>query len=293
MNLYWKESASLFQSAGMSSLVRWMFQINELFLCCLAVQCLVLNFVSADNPKWLHRKNCSKNCFQYLSAKSSLVWLWTQPITRHEAACVKVFWRSTIEAFSFLAALHAREARVGGAPYGHRTPPARPSAPQAHQCSISHFLASLGAQENWYCAFIIAHILHINVVINWQLLKQGIRWPVSPDSIAGSGVDPSSSSIFFKLSFDKLPVLKWSQAQVQFFLIHMKNVVFMCCTIKILISNRPRTRKFRVEKSKAIRALLERLPGAASWMVSLSNYCIWCFFFISNLMKSSVVYAAI
>ena len=30
-----------------------------------------------------------------------------------------------------------------------------------------------------------------------------------------------------------------------------------------------------------------------SRMVSLSNYCIWCSFFISNLMKSSVVYAAI
>ena len=35
------------------------------------------------------------------------------------------------------------------------------------------------------------------------------------------------------------------------------------------------------------------LSGAASRMVSLSNYCIWCLFFISNLMKSSVVYAAI
>ena len=30
---------------------------------------------------------------------------------------------------------------------------------------------------------------------------------------------------------------------------------------------------------------------AASRMVSLSNYCIWCLVFISNLMKSSVVYA--
>ena len=39
--------------------------------------------------------------------------------------------------------------------------------------------------------------LHINVVINWQLSKQGIRWPVSPDCIAGSGVDPSRSSIFW------------------------------------------------------------------------------------------------
>ena len=32
---------------------------------------------------------------------------------------------------------------------------------------------------------------------------------------------------------------------------------------------------------------------SASRMVSLSNCCIWCLFFISNLMKSSVVYAAI
>ena len=111
MNLYWKESASLFQSAGMSSLVRWMFKINELFLCCLAVQCLVLIFVSADYGKWLHRKNCwTSTYFQYLSAKSSLVWLWTQPITRHKTTYVKVFWRSTIEAFSFLAELHARDA---------------------------------------------------------------------------------------------------------------------------------------------------------------------------------------
>ena len=32
---------------------------------------------------------------------------------------------------------------------------------------------------------------------------------------------------------------------------------------------------------------------SASRKVSLSNYCIWCLFFISNLMKSGVVYAAI
>ena len=34
-------------------------------------------------------------------------------------------------------------------------------------------------------------------MINWQLSKQGIRWPVSPERIAGSGVDPSRSSIFW------------------------------------------------------------------------------------------------
>ena len=51
--------------------------------------------------------------------------------------------------------------------------------------------------------------------------------------------------IFLKLSADKLLVFKWSHAQVQFFLIHMKYVVFyMCHTIKILISNWPRKLKF-------------------------------------------------
>ena len=62
--------------------------------------------------------------------------------------------------------------------------------------------------ENW---------LHINAVINWQMSKQGIRWPVSPDRIAGSGVDPSRSRTFLKLSGDKLIVFKWSRAQVYFF----------------------------------------------------------------------------
>ena len=47
------------------------------------------------------------------------------------------------------------------------SPNDRPSAPQAFQCLISHFLASLEA-----CNL----ILHIHVVINWQLSKQGIRY---------------------------------------------------------------------------------------------------------------------
>ena len=43
----------------------------------------------------------------------------------------------------------------------------------------------------------LIHVLDINVVINWQLSKQGIRWPVSLEQISGSGVDPSRSSIFW------------------------------------------------------------------------------------------------
>ena len=52
--------------------------------------------------------------------------------------------------------------------------------------TLSSYFGSPG--ESW---------LYINVVINWQLSKQGIRWPLSPDRIAGSGVDPWRTSIFW------------------------------------------------------------------------------------------------
>ena len=75
--------------------------------------------------------------------------------------------------------------------------------------TLSNYFGSPGSPEgNW---------LHINIVINWQLSKQGIRWPVSPDRIAGSGVDPLRSSTFLKLSADKLLVFRWPQAQVYYF----------------------------------------------------------------------------
>ena len=74
-----------------------------------------------------------------------------------------------------------------------------------------------------------AHILDINVVINWQLLKQAIRWPELLDRIASSGVDPSKSSIFFlKLSASKLLIFKWLQAQVQFILKLIWNMLCLC-----------------------------------------------------------------
>ena len=39
-------------------------------------------------------------------------------------------------------------------------------------------------------------ILHIHVVVNWQLSKQGIHWPVSHDHTVGSVVDPSRLHVF-------------------------------------------------------------------------------------------------
>ena len=67
--------------------------------------------------------------------------------------------------------------------------------------------------------------LHINVVINWQLSKQGIRWPVSPDRIAGSGVDPSGR-VFFE-------VIRWQFIRFQMIagsrLLFFKNSYQLCC----------------------------------------------------------------
>ena len=96
--------------------------------------------------------------------------------------------------------------------------------------ALSSYVGSPG--ESW---------LQTNVFINWQLSKQGIRWPVSPDLIAGSGVDPWRWSVFLKLSADNLLFFKWSQAHVYFLKIHIK-YVFMSVSsriITILISNWP------------------------------------------------------
>ena len=69
--------------------------------------------------------------------------------------------------------------------------------------------------------------LHINVVINWQLSKQGIRWPVSPDRIAGSGIDPSRSSIFWSYPLTIYWFSNDRRLTLTFFKIHIKYVVFV------------------------------------------------------------------
>ena len=80
--------------------------------------------------------------------------------------------------------------------------------------TLSSYFGSPG--ESW---------LHIAVVINWQLSKQGIRWPVSPDRTTGSGVDPSSSSIF--------EVIRWQFTRFQMIagsrLLFLLNPYQICC----------------------------------------------------------------
>ena len=85
----------------------------------------------------------------------------------------------------------------------------RPSTPQGNQSEISHFLASVEA-----CNL----ILHIHIVVNWQLSKQLIRWLVSHVCIAGDllyQVSTHLGNVFFNIFSDKLLVFNWSQVQLQ------------------------------------------------------------------------------
>ena len=45
----------------------------------------------------------------------------------------------------------------------------------------------------------ISLILDMHIMCNWQLSYQEIRWPVSHDHIAGSGLEPSKVACFFEV----------------------------------------------------------------------------------------------
>ena len=128
-------------------------------------------------------------------------------------------------AFPLIAELHTRPWRspenlVITWPYTDR-PNDCSSAPEGNQCLISHLLTSLGAQVQ-------TDFVHPFCDQLTAVSKQCICWPVSPDRIAGSGVDPSRSGVL-KLSADKLLlILKWSQAQVYFFKKLMWNMLCLC-----------------------------------------------------------------
>ena len=90
----------------------------------------------------------------------------------------------------------------------HRTND-RPSAPQAYQCSISRFLASLGAKENWYGTHIAHQCCDQLTAVKTGYPLTGITWPSH-----GLRCPPIEFEYFLKLSVDQLLVFKWSQAQV-------------------------------------------------------------------------------
>ena len=107
-------------------------------------------------------------------------------------------------------------------------------------------------------------------MINWQLSKTGYPLTSITCTYRGIRCQPIEVKYFLKLSANKL-LFKWSQAQVHFFLIHMKYVVFMCHTIKILILNLLPTRKFNHYR-QGRQLLLTLLTMVTRWAHSTSNF---------------------
>lgn len=74
---------------------------------------------------------------------------------------------------------------------------------------MSHFLAGVVAYNL---------ILRIYVVVNWQLSKNGICWPVSHGQIG---------RVFLKFYTDKLLVLNWLRAQLQVDILQWVQVYYL------------------------------------------------------------------
>ena len=81
----------------------------------------------------------------------------------------------------------------------HYPLPARPFAPQGNQCSISHFLASLGAHENWYCTHIPHRCCDRLTAVRTGYPLTSITWPYRE-----LRWQPMEVEYFLKFSADKL-----------------------------------------------------------------------------------------
>ena len=59
-----------------------MLQINELFLCCLPLQCLLLNFVSIDYRKWLSSKKLF-NFYLFVVSLGQVYFVFVLALNNH------------------------------------------------------------------------------------------------------------------------------------------------------------------------------------------------------------------
>ena len=119
-------------------------------------------------------------------------------------------------------------------------------------------------------------ILHINVVINWQLSKQG---PADQYHLTESRAQVSThrGRVFFEVIGWQVTSFQMIAGLSLIFSIHMKYVVFyMCRTIKIsnLISNWPRKLRFSqfLQAGKTCQLLLTFLTKVTRWSRSTSNF---------------------
>ena len=145
-------------------------------------------------------------------------------------------------------------------------PTDRPSGPQAYQCSLAHFLATLGAQEE-----AVAHqCCHQLTAVKTGYPLTSITWPYR-----GLRCRPIKVEYYFE-------VIRWQFTRFQliagsrllFFKIHIEYVVFMSVsprTITIFISNWPQTYEFsqfflKYSRSRPFLTMVTR------WSRSTSNF---------------------
>ena len=154
--------------------------------------------------------------------------------------------------------------------FGNHVTVHRPSVRTTGQPMFNLFLASLGAQEDWYCTHIVHQCCDQLTAVKTGYPLISITWPYR-----GLRCRPIVVEYLFE-------VIRWQVTSFQmiagsslFFLIHMKYVVFyMCRTIKILISNRPRKLEFSqfLQAGKTCQLLLTFLTKVTRWSRSTSNF---------------------
>ena len=91
---------------------------------------------------------------------------------RSELALMRKSPQCHVNKFDYISGAPSAK-RASGAPWVSKS--THPEKLEMFTLTLSSYFGSPGSPwENW---------LHINIVINWQLSKQGIRWPVSPGRI--------------------------------------------------------------------------------------------------------------
>ena len=85
---WWKDEFVLgrihFTCSECGNVKTCMLQINELFLCCLPLQCLLLNFVSIDYRKWLSPKKLF-NFYLFLVSLGQVYFVLVLTLNIHKA----------------------------------------------------------------------------------------------------------------------------------------------------------------------------------------------------------------
>ena len=111
---------------------------------------------------------------------------------------------------------------------------------------------------------------------NWQLSKQGIHWPVSPERTAGLKCRPIEVEYFLEVIRWQITSFKWSQAKVYFFQWFISHMLCLCHYGPALLGlrfltelGRKNSAAFSLKKYKRRRSFLTMVTR---WSRSTSNF---------------------